>query len=322
MAPVARMASTRKLALRQSQSGAPRLTTPYAKGCWPMRVIFSRKGVDTAAGRCASALIGDRPVSLPIPTTYPTPTTYGQLSPELSSLCRDLSGGMLAGDVPCHLDPDLDPAALPGDRPEGWRGALGQVGAALGHLNNQGVGPGDLFLFWGLYRPVTEADGHWGYVGPQHHAIHAMFGWLHIENVCPVNNDGADLLRQYPWLVSHPHATVGVPDQAVVWPAANVVYVASEKFSIAGHEFPGSGVFRKAFRLTAENQNQTSIWSIPAWLDVNAGGVGLTYHPANGGRWLDNGMLHSAAPGQEFVADINGRNDAETWIATLLENHR
>jgi|GEM_PF-6844805 len=29
-----------------------------------MKIIFSRKGVDNAAGKCANALVGDRPVSI------------------------------------------------------------------------------------------------------------------------------------------------------------------------------------------------------------------------------------------------------------------
>lgn len=103
-----------------------------------MRVIFSRKGVDSTAGKCASPLIGERPVSLPIPTREPSPTTYGQLSAELRGLALDLSGGRLSGARTCHLDPDIDPAAI-AVRPVGWRGALGQVSSALSHLRNQRV---------------------------------------------------------------------------------------------------------------------------------------------------------------------------------------
>jgi hypothetical protein len=274
-----------------------------------MKVIFSRKGVDSAAGQCASALVGNRPISLPIPTREPTPATYCQLNRELSWMARDLSRGALAGTRPCHLDPDIDRDAL-ATRPQGWRGALGQVSSSLSHLRNQGVGPGDLFLFWGLYRPVAMMGGVWGYCGPRQHA---MFGWLHVEAVCEVGNDGTEVLRRYPWLAAHPHVRPG-------WSGANAVYLASEWFNLAGRKLPGSGVFRHALRLTEPGECSPSVWAVPSWLDVAAGGVGFSYHPP--GRWLGGGRLRSAARGQEFVADITGRADAASWIADMLEAHR
>lgn len=273
-----------------------------------MKVIFSRKGVDSAAGGCASALIGTVPISLPIPTREPTPTTYGDLCCDLSAMAHDLSRGKLAVDRACHLDPDLDHRAL-ASRPAGWRGALGQASASLGHLDNQGVDAGDLFLFWGLYRPVEQVAGSWRYCGPRQHAI---FGWLHVAEVCRINDDGADALRRHPWLRDHPHVRAG-------WRAPNAVYIASDGFALSRRHFPGSGVLSRAFRLTAPDSRLPSVWQVPAWLDPAAGGVGLTYHPP--GRWLGDGQLRSAARGQEFVADIAACDDAANWIANLLETH-
>lgn len=274
-----------------------------------MKVVFSRKGVDSAAGNCASPLLGERPFSLPIPTREPSPTVYGQLHQDLSALARDLSNGRLSGDRFCHLDPDIDRDALI-DRPINWRGALGQVSSSLSHLRNQGVGPGDLFLFWGLYRRVEQREGVWRYAGPRQHRV---FGWLHIEAVCDIVGNGDDVLQNYPWLEDHPHVREG-------WVSSNAVYVASDSFEVAGRKFPGSGVFRRAFRLSENGGRLPSIWIVPNWLDPTAGGVGMSYHPP--GRWLGDGRLKSAARGQEFVADVFGREDAERWIAELLETHR
>ncbi|MGY6552563.1 MAG: Nmad3 family putative nucleotide modification protein [Erythrobacter sp.] len=270
-----------------------------------MKVVFSRKGVDSAAGKCASALIDGRPLSLPIPTHEPSPTTYGDLHPELAALAHDLSGGRLAAHQTCHLDPDLDHAAL-AQRPPGWRGALGQASAALGHLENQGIGPGDLFLFWGLYRPVCREMGRWRYCGPRQHAV---FGWLHIGEVCRIAGSGDDTLRNHPWLRDHPHVRGG-------WTKPNAVYLASEGFTLDGRRFAGSGQFARAFTLSAPGSALPSIWQVPKWLDPLAGGVGMTYHPA--ARWLGDGRLKSAARGQEFVADISGRQDAARWIGDLI----
>lgn len=273
-----------------------------------MRVIFSRKGVDSAAGRCASPLVSDRPVSLPIPTREPSPTCYGQLSADLRTMADDLSGGQLSGARACHLDPDIDASAVDA-RPSGWRGSLGQVSSALSHLRNQSVGPGDLFLFWGLYRPVERSNGVWQYCGPRRHAL---FGWLHVEAVCDITDDGHSALQRFPWLQDHPHVRPG-------WTSANAVYVASERCILAGRSFPGSGTFQRASQLTELGSRLPSTWAVPAWLDAAAGGVGMTYHPPE--RWLGQGRLKSAARGQEFVADITGRADAERWVADLLEAH-
>jgi hypothetical protein len=84
-------------------------------------------------------------MSLPIPTKMPTPTRFGDLSGIYGNLVSDLTRGRLTEKDWCHLDPDISEDALP--RRPGWRGALGQVSAAQGHLANQDVLPGDLFLF-------------------------------------------------------------------------------------------------------------------------------------------------------------------------------
>src|SRR3954471_8373498 len=96
-----------------------------------VKIIFSRKGVDSAAGRCASAIVDGRPISLPIPTSRPTATQYGDLASPASEIVSNVTGGRLALDQYCHLDPDIDTNALKKPRPSGWRGAFGQVSSSL-----------------------------------------------------------------------------------------------------------------------------------------------------------------------------------------------
>ena len=147
-----------------------------------MKLIFSRKGFDSSAGGVPSPLVDDRPISLPIPTRMPTPTRYGDLSNGIAKLVSGLTRGRIAVDRPCHLDPDLDAGSL--IRSPGWRGALGQVSAAQSHLSNCGVGQGDVFLFWGLYRPAVRAQtGSWTFAGM---AAHRLFGWLQVDEVLAV----------------------------------------------------------------------------------------------------------------------------------------
>ena len=269
-----------------------------------MKVIFSRKGVDSASGGIASPLVEGRPVSLPIPTRQPSPTRYCDLAEPYRKLARDLSGGKLARQARCHLDPDLDPAAL-AYRPAGWRGSLGQCGSALGHLRNQQVGVGDLFLFWGLFRDVERTGGRWRWAGPRQHCL---FGWLYVGEVLEAGEDGSHCVETHPWLRDHPHARPG-------WMAGNAIYCAAESFQIGGQRFAGSGLLERAVRLSAGHVTKPSLWRAPGWLDPNRGGTGLSFHQPQ--RWQD-GCLQSVARGQEFVADIGERTDAREWLANLL----
>jgi hypothetical protein len=268
-----------------------------------MKIIFSRKGVDSAAGRCCSPLINGRPVSLPIPTRMPTATRYGDLT--TSTIAFDLTEGRLDPTQPCHLDPDIDREALNTQRPQGWRGALGQVSSSLSHLRNNGVGPGDVFLFWGLFRDGVQAANGWRYAGPKRHAI---FGWLQIDTVIDLGCDGSHALAQHPWLARHPHVRPG-------WNNKNAIYLARETLTIGNGNIPGYGVFRRPILLTEEGATP-STWSVPAWLDPKSGGVGMTYNPPS--RWLGNGRVTVAARGQEFVSDAGDRPDARDWLLSFF----
>lgn len=271
-----------------------------------MKIIFSRKGVDSAAGRCASPLVNGRPISLPIPTSMPTSTCYADLPTTISEIAYDLSKSRLALDQPCHLDPDIDPKALAGARPPGWRGALGQVSAALSHLRNARVGPGDLFLFWGLFRICERAPRGWHYAGPRRNVV---FGWLQVDDVVELGPDRSHALERYPWLIRHPHVRPG-------WTRSNAIFLAKEVLSIGNGRIPGFGVFDRAIMLTVEDAATPSTWAIPAWLDPMNGGVGMTYHPPD--RWPGNGRVMASARGQEFVADAGDRIDVRDWLLSLF----
>ena len=271
-----------------------------------MKIVFSRKGVDSAAGCCASPLVSGRPLSLPIPTSMPTSTCYNDLAQPISDMARDLSRGRLSGDRTCHIDPDIDRMSLVGPRPPGWRGALGQVSSALSHLRTAGVGVGDIFLFWGLYRRCQLTSTGWRYAGPR---LHLIFGWLQVDAVINLGNDGSHVLGQYPWLARHPHVRPG-------WSDNNAIFVARDVLDVGEGAIPGFGVFRRPIILTADGASTPSTWSIPSWLDPTSRGVGMSYHPPN--RWLGGGRVVAAARGQEFVADAGERTDAISWLLSVF----
>ena len=131
-----------------------------------MKIVFSRKGFDSQNGGVPSPIFPDgTALSLPIP--YPrSPTRFRDVrwrSTSLGPIVECLSNGRVKGKHWCHLDPDLNADALA--RSPGWRPAFGQVEIAQRHLENQGVGPGDLFLFFGWFRAVEPGNGGtWRYV--------------------------------------------------------------------------------------------------------------------------------------------------------------
>ena len=116
-----------------------------------MKIILSRKGFDTVNGGCASPCLPDGTLlSMPIPSddslTYNDIVyqglTYKQILKQLNPK-KEYNG--------CHLDPDIRPSLRTITLIE-WQPAFGQIDAAQGQLRNQGVGAGDLFLFFGWFR--------------------------------------------------------------------------------------------------------------------------------------------------------------------------
>jgi len=237
----------------------------------------------------------------------PTRTRFGDLADCTAELVEQLTNGRFLSESMCHLDPDLHAPTL--TRQAGWRGALGQVAAAQGHLRMNGVTAGDLFLFWGLFRPAV-CDRTWRFDGPPEHRI---FGWLQVDVVLNVGSDSAAVLAHYPWLSDHPH-TQGD------WPSSNTIYIACERLRLNGcdTDWPGWGLFRRGHRLTVKGAQRVSQWQTPDWLNPRQGGVGMTYHPLH--RWNEDGTVTCAARGQEFVADIGTRPDAIAWLLQLFRD--
>ena len=288
-----------------------------------MKIILSRKGFDSSYGGVASPILpGGELVSLPIPERPGMVTaetrTYGQIQAgawTAGHLAADLTGGRIGPGDPAHLDPDLHPASV--RRPRGWRPVFGQTGAAETHLQNQGVGPGDVFLFFGWFREVERAPT--GTLRYRRDAPdrHVFFGWLQVEERLPV----APLTGLPGWTRGHPHhkpTPYGRPD---------CVYVATERLRLpgtaaVGEGLPGGGTFgtyRPALCLTAEGRTR-SHWRLPAWFHPVGGRLPLSYHrspkvwqPGEGHVLLD-----AARQGQEFVLDTRHYPEAAAWVAGLF----
>jgi hypothetical protein len=235
-----------------------------------MKIVLSRKGFDSTSGGGPSPIVDGVPVSLPIPASAGRPgTSYAALG--LGDHVAAASRGRVGADALAHHDPMFTTDG---------RCLFGQCQAAQSHLENQGVGPGDLFLFFGLFCQGDE---------PAHHRI---FGWLWVEELIRIGDPAmAELAR-----LGHPHALEAHGRNDTVWCG------------------PG-GRARTAhpeLRLTVEGA-KPSLWRVPPWIERS----GLSFH-ASPSRWQGGGLLQSVARGQEFVADPGDDEEAHAWAHRML----
>lgn len=279
-----------------------------------MKIILSRKGFDSSAGGVASPLFPDGTLlSLPIPDQNGT-VTYGDLcwgEHWLGDLVESLTHGRIDRQRRAHLDPDLYPAICA--RPPAWRPLFGQDGAAQSHLTNQGVGVGDLFLFFGWFRAVECIHGQYRFVknAPD---LHLLYGWLQVGAILT----GAQVTTTPPiWAATHPHC-VGERGPR------NTLYIASDRLTLNEHviALPGAGCFssyRDEYCLTTPGRLRTN-WRLPRWFYPQEGKPPLSYHTDHT-RWScdeEYAYLCSAMRGQEFVLDTQHYSEAVAWVNRLL----
>ncbi len=278
-----------------------------------MKIILSRKGFDSSSGGFPNPLLpNDWLLSLPIPDPA-APYNYDELSfrkYNLGQVVRELSGGRMSGKEKAHLDPDLHKATV--KRAKGWRPLFGQCGAAQGHLSKQGVGPGDLFLFFSWFRQ-TE-------MGPQGlrfrkdaRDYHILYGWFQVDQML-------DLSKEEPksWMRDHPHC-FGKRS------GCNMLYVAREQLSLPVTNMPpkkGAALFGKQWNELFLSFGKTRrYWRLPDFFDPKGKESSLSYHE-NPSVWSDNRggevSLKSAARGQEFVLDTHDYPEAINWAAELI----
>ena len=190
-----------------------------------MKIIFSRKGFDSSSGGKPSPIFLEGTArSLPIPYCG-SPTRFNDVrwrNTSHGAIVECLTNGGVKGRDLCHLDPDLDADALL--RLQGWRPAFGQAEIAQRHLEKQGVGPGDRFLFFGWFRSVERENGStWRYV-PNAPNAHRLFGWLQVSDVAPIVGSLTRARSERPWQSRHPHLNMHR--------AHNTFYIARKTLSL------------------------------------------------------------------------------------------
>lgn len=279
-----------------------------------MKIILSRKGFDSEAGGCASPIFPDDPfLSLPIPeeTSHVSFSDIGG-DRRIGAIVEDLTirwnEPRKASDH-VHLDPDLRKDSL--HRKPGWRPLFGQAGSPQGHLNKNGVGIGDVFLFFGWFRRVEQVNGRFRFV-PQAPNLHMFYGWLEVGDMWKVDKEKNRIPL---WAAEHPHVT------AKNYRPNNTIYVAAGNDST--HNAGTFRSFADQLVLTEAGQSR-SRWRLPKWLHPADRRSRLSCHDKLEKWRFDNNYayLQSVGRGQEFVLDTVDYPEAVDWAKGLIAQHR
>jgi len=282
-----------------------------------MKVILSRKGFDSEYGEFPSPIFPDGTLcSLPIPSDeWPPFSKLTVARRNLGRVVEDLTHRRSTRRDGVHLDPDLRREMLARER--GWRPSFGTVGAAQTHLEKQGVGQGDLFLFFGWFRRTIELQGQLVY-DPDAPNLHVIFGWLQVGKIFKPSRERGDPPM---WSRQHPHVK-----GARFRSSNNTLYVAAKWLKLPGGSLhvPAGGAFERFVRalcLTKEGERRTA-WRLPARFHPSGDRPPLSYH-GDRRRWrkdVKGVVLETVARGQEFVLDCDYYPECFQWLRGLLSS--
>jgi Nucleotide modification associated domain 3 len=278
-----------------------------------VKIILSRKGTDSglSSGKMPSPI-------LPCGCLCPVPIPYSRSDVRYSDIrfgnktIADICNGLKSDweNNLIHLDPDLCFESLLAEkRPKDWRPAFGQSGAAASHLNNQSVGSGDLFVFFGWFRKTEwAANGKLRFCPSDKHGRHVIFGWLEIERVVAVED--APFEGELEFLNEHAHVKF-------VKEHPNQIYIGSKSGL-------GSGTFAKecAELVLTKGTGKRSIWRLPAAFESVYQQADLTFHK-NSQRWQQEEgeiCLTTVSRGQEFVLDGAKHPAARQYLLDLIKS--
>lgn len=267
-----------------------------------MKVILSRKGFDSGYGGQPSPILPDGTLlSLPIPSKNDT-VNYSDLSYKDKSyyeIIKELKPNTkIKSTHTCHLDPDIRHDAI--IREGNWKALFGQMGSAQGHLRNEDVRNGDIFLFFGWFKEAEIVNQRFRYIDKAHN-LHVIYAYLQIGHIYSTYDELPPAAKY------HSHAHKFLVDKN------NCIYEAADVLSL-DNSLPGAGCLKydKCLVLTKEGENK-SHWDLPEIFKE----VKISYHSQDS---FKNNYFDSAKKGQEFVIESN--NKIIEWVGNLLTRAR
>ncbi len=299
-----------------------------------MRIILSRKGLDSGNSKASNLVIMDdtgRGKIYMIPIPYDEKSSYiadeacyNNIHFSKDKNTNNLIKNYLSenGAPPrrhCHADPNISDffncneapnIPKPSNYPK-FLGSVGQIKASQTHLENEHhkVKENDLFIFFGRFSFKKAENNELITIDQDKHLI---FGYLQIgEIIYPQGRDKerrAEIEQKYPWIKLQPH-----------WNAEkykdvknNCIYVAREKCTF-DDTIKGYGMFdfKEDLILTAKDKS-LSKWNLPPELKE----LKISYHSEKSDK---GDYFQSTSRGQEFV--IEESKQAEQWAINLIKEH-
>ncbi len=269
-----------------------------------MKVILSRKGMDSKSGGMASPILPDGTLlSLPIPdktvgTAYKDLSYKGQSFEEIIRQLRPKFD--FSKNPKCHLDPDIyeDIKGRVAKKDE-WKPAFGQHGVSAVHLDKFDVGIGDIFLFYGMFQKTMYQPDKTLYFVRNAPIVHIIYGYMKVRKILREKQE----IEHYSW---HPH---GVNSDR----PNNRLYLPDTY---------GTFQYDDSLVLTKRGQDNRRLWALPAFFGED--GISISWQGDNCPMLKDGyAELNSACRGQEFVVTASTPQQQRNlcdWVDRLIQN--
>lgn len=285
------------------------------------KIIFSRKGMDSEYGKIVNPIMPDGlMLSLPIPREDDEKTfkeiiykrqgyekTLEKIIEELSYVKNKGINNKIKAMVAkgcCHPDPDINEFLRAQET--NWRPAMGFTQGEKFKLIDC-VRPGDIFLYYGTFKPTEESGGKLQYKS-KYEEFHAIFGYLEVKEIVTEKENAERMKAEFP---SHPHtAYIGNPEKR-----ENTLFVSDKE---------ASGIFKYAPELCLTARNRTkSVWDLqgfPEDAEIITGAKNdKKYKPVK----EENQFIFESLPrGQEFIVTMPDEKSEKAlidWAKHVIE---
>lgn len=266
-----------------------------------MKVILSRKGMDSEAGGMASPILPDGTLlSLPIPDENSN-QQYKELYYKGHSFCEIIHQlnprFNFVQNVTCHLDPDIYDS-IEGKAKE-WKAAFGQSGVSASHLDKMEVDEGDVFLFYGMFKETKhQAEHKLSYISGSP-IQHIIYGYMEVGEIL---KDQQAIQERYSW---HPHSADSKRSH-------NRLYLPKRY---------GTFQYNDSLVLTKPEQNSRKLWRLPSFFAQD--GISVSWQGKNRPVFKDGyAELNSSCRGQEFVITTDTpeqQDNLRSWVDDIIQ---
>ncbi len=207
-----------------------------------------------------------------------------------------------------HLDPDLR-YSIRNRGNNQWEAIFGQCDSSASHLDNQNIGEGDLFLFFGWFKKTIEMPEGLRFDPKDKDGKHVIWGYLQVGKTFKIKETD-EYPRHY---LNHPHFMNRSYSN-------NTAYIASKELSFDPTKY-GAGTLKFDEKLVLScPTGLKSIWQLPLFFHPDFETT-VTYH-TNPEKWTKNKdycTLQSVGRGQEFVVD--GNSEVLNWAKDIIINY-